>query len=127
MDDRVPDGFGPSGGIVVADLPARGAAGLGGDRVDDLAVGERITVPVEVGLQVRRRPGHPRADDEPHVRLVQGLQVRRRQHPGVGGDREVGQAVPFGELGDDRDQRAGLGLVALVAADLQREALTVDE
>jgi hypothetical protein len=71
--------------------------------------------------------GELRADDEPQVRLVQLGQVRPREHPGVGDHDHLGHLVPFGEGLDDRDDGRGLGPVAGEAADLEREALPVDE
>ena len=106
---------------------AGAAAVRRGDGVDDLPVGERVAVPAEVRLQIDRRLGHPRPDDEPQPGLVELAQVRRRQHPGVGDHDHVGQVVPRLELLDDRDDRRGLGLVALEAADLEREAAPVDQ
>ena len=47
MDDRVPDRLG-----LAALVPLGVLASSGGDGVDDLAVGEGVPVPVEVGLQV---------------------------------------------------------------------------
>jgi hypothetical protein len=47
--------------------------------------------------------------------------------PASATDDQVGQAVAGLERGDDRQDRGGLGLVALEAADLQREAAPVDQ
>jgi hypothetical protein len=44
---------------------------LGGEGVDDLPVGERVTVPAEVRDPVVRGLAHRRANDEAQVRLVQ--------------------------------------------------------
>ena len=78
---------------------------LGGDGVDDLSVDERIAVPAEVGGQVDGCLGHPGADDEPQLCLVELLEVGCRQHPGIGDHDHVGQLMAFGELFDDRDDR----------------------
>ncbi len=102
-------------------------AGARGEGVDDLTISERVTVPAEVGLQILGRLGHPGADDEPQIRLVEVFQVAAGQHPGVGDDDHVGQPVPLGELLDDWDDRQRLGLVALEAPDLEREAPPVDQ
>jgi hypothetical protein len=121
----VPDGFGAQRRAVLARLAA--AAGLGRDGVDDLRVGACVAVPVEVRLQIRRRPAGAGADDEPQVRLVQCLEVGRQEHAGIGDDDEVGELVPLAEGLDDRDQRGRLGLVAFEAADLQGEPVPVDQ
>lgn len=42
-----------------------------GEGVDNLAVGEDVAVPAEMGLKILGCFGHPRPDDEPQVRLVQ--------------------------------------------------------
>ena len=47
MGNRVPDRLG-----LAALVPLGVGASSGGDGVDDLAVGEGVPVPVEVGLQV---------------------------------------------------------------------------
>ena len=47
MSVRVPDGL-----TTLADVALAPGAFLGGDGVDDLTVGEGVTFPVEVGLQV---------------------------------------------------------------------------
>ena len=49
---RVPDGL-----TTLADVPLAPGAFLGGDGVNELAVGEGVTGPVEVGLQVAWGPG----------------------------------------------------------------------
>ena len=54
-----------------------GAVGVPrGDGVDDLSVGEHVTVPMEVRLKIAGRFGHPRADDEPQPGLIERGQVR---------------------------------------------------
>jgi hypothetical protein len=80
-----------------------------------------------VGGEVVWGLGHAGADDEPQPGFVQGFQVRRGQHASVGDDDEVAEAVPGLESLDDRQDRQGLGLVALEAADLQREPVPVDQ
>ena len=59
MGVRVPDGL-----TTLADVALAPGAFLGGDGVDDLAVGEGVTVPVEVGLQVAWGPGGAGPDNE---------------------------------------------------------------
>ncbi len=98
-----------------------------GDRVDDLPVGERVAVPAEVRLQVLGGLGDPRADDELQPGLVELAQVGRREHPGVGDHHQALEGVPVLEGPDDRQQREGLGLVALEAADLEGEPAPVDQ
>jgi hypothetical protein len=67
--------------------------------------------------------------NEPQPSLVQRRQVGRRKHAGIRGDhhRRIGQIVTGLESGDDRQQRVGLGGVALKTADLQREPGPVDQ
>ena len=72
---RVPDGFGLALRVVLDLVP-----GARGDRVDDLAVSEGIAVPAQVRGQVDGRLGHPRADDEPQIGVVElSLGVRRTE------------------------------------------------
>jgi len=59
--------------------------------------------------------------------LVELARVARGQHAGVGDHDQVLELVTLLELADDRQECSGLGLVALEAADLQREAVPVDE
>src|SRR5690606_1642984 len=61
------------------------------------------------------------------VGLLQRGQVGRREHAGVGHDDHVLDVVAFLELLDDRDDRGCLGLVALVAANLEGKPVAVDE
>jgi hypothetical protein len=119
---RVPDRFGLDVGVVLD-----AALVLRGDGVDDLPVAEGVTVPAEVGLQVGRGLGEAGSDDEPQAGVVQIVQVARGQHPGVSDHDHGVQAVALLERLDDRDQGGGLGLVALEAADLEREPVPVDE
>ena len=56
---RVPDGL-----TTLADVALAPGAFLGGDGVDDLAVGERVTGPAEVGLQVTWGPDLAGPDNE---------------------------------------------------------------
>jgi hypothetical protein len=118
----VPYRFCANGRIVLI-----GHRGVRRDGVDDLPVGERVPVPAEMRRQVQRRLGDLGADDEPQVRRVEFGEVLRRQHPGVGDHDHLGQLVTIGERGNDRDDRGGLGPVALEAADLEREPLPVHE
>lgn len=73
-------------------------------------------MPAEVGGQVRRRLGHPRANDEPHARLIKGLKTTGWEHAGVGDHDQVLNPGPLPEVLDHGDYRAGFGLVALPAA-----------
>ena len=122
MGVRVPRRLG-----LAALVPLGVRASSGGDGVDDLPVGEGVPVPVEVGLQVAWGPGGAGADDEPQPRLVQGRQVGGREHAGVSDDDEVLDAVGGLECLHHGDDRGGLGLVPLPAADLQGEAGPVDQ
>jgi hypothetical protein len=118
----VPGGLGPQGGVVVLVLPL-----LRGKGVNDLPVGERVAVPAEVRFQVNGGLGDPRADDEPQPGLVQVIEVGGREHAGVG-DLDHGlDPVPGLELTDHRQDRVLLGLVPLVAADLQGEPVPVHQ
>ena len=72
MGVRVPDGLSPDSLV-----PLAPGAPLGGDGVDDLAVGEGVTFPVEVGLQVAWGPGGAGPDNEPQPCLMQRLEVGR--------------------------------------------------
>ena len=102
---------------------------LGGDGVDDLAVGEYVAVPMEMAGEVDRGFHAARAHDESQPGLVEGGQVARGEHAGVGGDhdRDLAEVVAVGEGGDDRHQGFGFGGVALEAADLQGEPGAVDQ
>jgi hypothetical protein len=80
-----------------------------------------------VRFQIDRGLGDAGSDDEPQARLVQLAQVARGQHAGVSHHDHVGQAAALLEGLDDRDDRGGLGPVALEAADLQGEAVAVDQ
>ena len=122
MSCGVPDGFGAGLQLVGISLLAAQR-----DGVDDLAVSERVAVPVEVLGQVMRGAGDAGADDEPQARGVDGFQVRRGQHAGIGDDDHVGDTMACLERLDDRDDRLGLGLVSLEAGDLEREAGAVHE
>ena len=110
-----------------ADIALAPGASSGGDGVNDLPVGGGVPVPVEVGLQVAWGPGGAGADDEPQPRVVQGRQVGGREHAGVSDDDEVLDAVGGLEGLHDGDDRGGLGPVALPAADLERETMTIDQ
>ena len=99
----------------------------GGDGVDDLAVSEGVAFPVEVGLKVAWGADLAGADDEPHPGVVQGRQVGGREHAGVGDDDELLDAVGGLEGLHDGDDRGGLSLVPLPAADLERETMTVNQ
>ena len=125
MHGRVPYRLGAL--VLVVDC-RRGLRGdAWGDGVDVLPVGERVAVPPEMRREIRRGFGHPGADNEPQTCLVQFPQVRGREHPGVGDDDHVGDAVAFLELFHDRHDREGLGLGAFEAADLEGEAVSVDQ
>ena len=74
------------------------------------------------GARTWRAPG-----DEPQPRVVQGRQVGRREHACVSDHHELGDAVGGLEGLRDGDDRGGLGPVALPAADLERETMTIDQ
>ena len=82
---------------------------------------------MEVGLQVPRGPGGAGSDDEPQARLVQGLEIGRGEHAGVGDDDELLDLVGPLEGLHDGDDRGGLGPIALPAPDSQGEAAPVDQ
>jgi hypothetical protein len=82
---------------------------------------------MEVRGQVAWCPSQARTDNESKTSIVEILQILRRKHPGIGGDDHIGDPMPVLELFHDRDDRVRFGLVALVAADLQREPVAVDE
>jgi hypothetical protein len=71
--------------------------------------------------------GQPGAGDEGEPRVLQGVQARRREHPGVGDHDHLGDVVTLLERGQYRDQRGGLGLVALEQVHFQRESTGVCE
>ena len=119
---RVPHRLG-----LAALVPLALRAPPGGDGVNDLPVSEGVPVPVEVGLQVAWGPGGAGADDEPQPRVVQGRQVGGREHAGVSDDDEVLDAVGGLEGLHDGDDRGGLSLVPLPAADLERKTTAVDQ
>ena len=122
MGVRVPHRLG-----LAALVPLALRAPPGGDGVNDLPVSEGVPVPVEVGLQVAWGPGGAGADDEPQPRLIQGRQVGGREHAGVSDDDEVLDAVGGLEGLHDGDDRGGLSLVALPAADLERKTGPVNQ
>ena len=122
MGDRVPHRLG-----LAALVPLGVRASFGGDGVDQLAVGGGVPVPVEVGLQVAWGADLSGADDEPQPGVIQGRQVGGREHACVGDDDELGDAVGSLESLHDGDDRGGLSLVPLPAADLQGEAGPVDQ
>ncbi len=120
-----PDGFGLE--FRVAGL-GRGAALITwGDRVDDLAISEYTSMPMEVGLQILGRFGGPGSDDESQFGFVEFAQVGAGKHAGIGDDDHVGEVVALLEGLDDRHDRQGFGLVAFKTADLQREPAPVDQ
>jgi hypothetical protein len=90
-------------------------------RLQDLPVGEVVAVPFEVPGQVVRGLGDPRADDEPEPGILQRVQVRRREHPGVSDHNDVLRAMALRERAQHWDQGGGLGLVALEQVHLERE------
>ena len=122
MGVRVPHRLG-----LAALVPLAPRAPPGGDGVDDLAVGEGVAFPVEVRLQVAWGPGGAGADDEPQPSVVQGRQVGGREHAGVSDDDELLDTVSGLEGLHDGNDRGGLSLVALPAADLERETMTVNQ
>ena len=122
MGDRVPHRLSPE-----ALVPLAPGASPGGDGVNQLPVGERVTLPVEVRLKVPRGPGGAGPDDEPQVSLVQGLEVGRREHAGISHDDELLNTVGGLEGLHHGDDRGGLGPVALPAPDLEGETAAVDQ
>jgi site-specific DNA recombinase len=96
-------------------------------RLQDLSVGEVVPVPFEVPGQVVGGLGDPRADDETEPRVLQGVQIRGREHPCVGDNHQAGHAVTGLERAQHRDQRGRLGLVALEHVHLQGEAARIDQ
>jgi hypothetical protein len=99
------------------------------DGVDDLAIGENVTVPMEMGLQIPGRFGYAGADDERELQLVKSFEIGPRQHSGISRHhhRRAGQVVAFQKAGDDRDDGGGFGGIAFEAADFQWEPGAVDK
>ena len=120
--DRVPDGL-----TTLADVPLAPRASPGGDGVNELAVGEGVTGPVEVGLEVAWGPGSAGPDDEPQLRLIQGREIGGREHAGIGDDDELLNTVGGLECLHDGDDRGGLGLTSFPAPDSQGETTAVDQ
>ncbi|MFF0818136.1 hypothetical protein ACFYVR_23705 [Rhodococcus sp. NPDC003318] len=58
----------------------------GRNRVDDLTVGENVTVPMKMVREVTGWLGDTGADDELQPGLVERLQVAGGKHAGIGGD-----------------------------------------
>lgn len=77
--------------------------------------------------QIVGRLGDPEADDEGEPGVLDRVQVPGRRHPGIGHDHQIRNPVPFLEGCQDRDDRRGLGLVALEQVGFEREAGRVDE
>ena len=98
-----------------------------GEGVDQLPVGERVTVPVEMLREIARGFDWAGPDDEPQPGLVQGLQVGHRQHPGVRDDHHLPELVAGLEVVDGGDDGLGFGLVSFPRADLQREPVPVGQ
>ena len=113
---RVPHRLG-----LAALVPLAPRAPPGGDGVDDLPVGEGVTFPAKMGIQIPRGPGGAGPDDEPQPRLIQRRQVGGREHAGVSDHHELLDAVGGLEGLHDGNDRGGLGLAALPAADLERK------
>ena len=65
--------------------------------------------------------GDPGSDDERQAGVFDLLQVRLRHHPGIGDDRDLRQRVRDHERLQHRQDRGGLGGIALERVDLQRE------
>ena len=106
---------------ILAGVPARG------DGVNQLPVGERVAVPVEVGFQIMGCFRLAGSDNEPQARLIQLAQVGGREHASVRNDDHVVGAVAFLEGFHGRQDRLGFRLVPLPTRDFQGEALPVDE
>ncbi|BBX50937.1 hypothetical protein MPOR_19630 [Mycolicibacterium poriferae] len=100
-----------------------------GHSVDNLPVGEHITVPVEMRFQVPGRLGNAGSDDERQLGRIEGCEVGLRQHAGISSDHQgrVIEVVAGQEAGDDRHDGAGLGGVAFETAALQRESGAVHQ
>jgi len=84
-------------------------------------------VPVEVRLQVAWGADLSGPDNEPQPRFIQGRQAGGREHVSVGDHHELGDAVGGPEGLHDEDDRGGLSLVALPAADLERKTGPVNQ
>ena len=70
--------------------PSSGAAFFGGSGgIDDLSVGEKFTMPMEMGCQIARCFGDSGSDDEPQPGIVEVAQVGRREHAGIGNDNDL--------------------------------------
>jgi len=91
MSGCVPDGFG-----AVTDNVDGALRMPRGDGVDDLTVGENVTVPMGMVRQISGRLGDTRPDDELQAGVVEVLEVASRQHAGVRGDDhlDTGDVVP---------------------------------
>ena len=91
MGHRIPDGFGSE--FRIATLGGGAALIAWGDGVDDLTVGEKLTVPMEMGRQIVGCLGDPRSDDEPQPGVVKLAQIAAGEHAGISDDDDVGDPV----------------------------------
>ena len=82
---------------------------------------------MEVGFQIPGGTGLSGPNDELQPRLIQGLEVGRREHAAPGDHHELLDAVSGLEDLHDGDDRGGLSLVPLPAADLERKTSPVDQ
>jgi hypothetical protein len=96
-------------------------------RLENLAVVEGVAVSLEVGGQVVGRLADPRADDERQIGVLDGVEVARRQHPGVSHHDQISGLVAFLEAVEHGQQGGGLGGIALEAVHFEREPGPVDE
>ena len=122
MGVRVPHRLG-----LAALVPLALRAPPGGDGVNDLPVSEGVTFPAKMGIQIPRGPGGAGPDNEPQPRLIQGRQIGRREHAGVSDHHELLNTVSGLEGLHNGNDRGGLGLVALPAADLERKTSPVNQ
>lgn len=89
VSDRIPDRFGP-----IFDRVHHTPAVPGCDGIDDLPIGEHVTVPMKMGGPITRGFGHPGSDDElprlppdrPRV-AVHADRSRQADHPQTAGPR----------------------------------------
>ena len=123
MGVRVPHRLG-----LAALVPLALRAPPGGDGVNDLPVGGGVPGPVGVGLPGRPGPGWcgPQAMNR-GLASSRAVRLAAESMPAPGDLHELGGVVGGLEGLRDGDDRGGLGLVALPAADLQGETGPVDQ
>ncbi len=81
-----------------------------GDGIDDLTVGENITVPMEMGREVVGGFGDPRSDDEPEPGFIKLTQVATGEHAGISDDKYVDDAVALADSTPINNPRERAGL-----------------